>query len=130
MKTSFRVLTLPLLALASLTTASAQPAAVPTAFPEGATPLSSEDLRARLNDKVMWVRQADGNAWRLEFNARGHFFVNTSAGFAGKGEWSVEDGRLCSQMVSRPRGCNEVRLHQDTLYLKRDTGEIIQYLPK
>lgn len=99
-------------------------------FPEGATVPSADELKKRLGGSVFSVKLADGTTWRLEFKSNGYFFVDTSAGVKGSGEWAAEDGRLCSQMRGRERRCNDVRVHQDILHLHRDTGEFIQYLPR
>ena len=99
-------------------------------FPAGAAELSAAQIRERLQGKVFDVKLADGLSWRLEYNARGHFFVDVSNGFRGKGEWTAEDGRLCGQLAGRNRSCNEMRLHQDRLHLKRDSGEIIQFVAR
>jgi hypothetical protein len=53
---------------------------------------------------------------------------DTSTGVRGKGEWRAEDGKLCSQPPGRNWGCNDVRLINDVLHLKRDSGEIIQLI--
>lgn len=83
-----------------------------------------------LDDKVFNIKLADGNSWRLEYRANGYFYVNTSTGFNGSGQWQAEDGRLCGQLKGRDRGCNDVRFDQGLLHLKRDSGEIIRYTLK
>ena len=98
------------------------------AFPEGATTPDAAEVKRRLDDRVYRAQLADGTSWRLQYAARGHFFVDTSNGFRGKGEWRAEDGKLCSQPPGRNWGCNEVRLVNDVLHLKRDSGEIIQFI--
>jgi hypothetical protein len=97
-------------------------------FPEGATTPDAAEVKRRLDDRVFKAQLADGTSWRLQYAARGHFFVDTSTGGRGKGEWRAEDGKLCSQPPGRNWGCNEVRLVNDVLYLKRDSGEIIQFI--
>ena len=99
-------------------------------FPAGATALSAAQIKERLDGKVFGVKLANGMTWRLDYNARGHFFVDVSSGFRSKGEWSAEDGKLCAQLAGRERSCNEMRLHQDLLHLKRDNGEIVQLVPR
>lgn len=99
-------------------------------FPEGATTPQAEEIRTRLGGHVFSVKLADRTSWRLDFKTSGTFFIDTSAGFRSNGEWAAEDGKLCSQLRGRERACNEVRVHQDTLHLKRTTGEFIQYVPK
>lgn len=99
-------------------------------FPEGASVPTAAEVKKYLDDKVFGIKLADGNTWRLEYKANGHFFVNTSTGFNGSGQWQAEDGKLCGQLKGRDRGCNDVRIYQELMHLKRDSGEIIQYTLK
>ncbi len=99
-------------------------------FPEGATTPTAAELKQRLGSNVFSVKLADGSSWRLEFKSTGYFWVDTSGGFRGTGEWTAEDGKICSQLRGRDRNCNEVRIHQNLLTLKRDSGEIVQYVPR
>jgi hypothetical protein len=62
--------------------------------------------------------------------SNGYMFVDTSKGFKGNGEWRTEDGKLCSQLRGREAGCNDVRFNQGVLYMKRDSGELIQLVPR
>lgn len=115
-------------AVLSLTALAAQAQA--PQFPEGATSPGAADIKAYLEDKVFDVAIADGTRWRLEYKSNGYFFVDTSTGFRNSGTWQTEDGRLCGQLKGRDRSCNDVRLHQDLLHLKRDSGEIIRFTVK
>lgn len=99
-------------------------------FPQGASTPNAADVNKHLTDKVFNVKLADGSSWRLEFKAGGYFFVNTSGGFSGSGQWQAEDGRLCSQLKGGDRSCVDVRFHQEVFYTKRVTGEVIQYIPR
>ncbi|WP_088278407.1 hypothetical protein [Ideonella sp. A 288] len=99
-------------------------------FPDGATTPTSADIKAYLDGKVFDVAIADGTRWRLEYKSNGYFFVDTSTGFRNSGTWQAEDGKLCGHLKGRDRGCNDVRLHQDLLHLKRDSGEIIRFTVK
>ncbi|MCC2673849.1 MAG: hypothetical protein K0R58_796 [Ramlibacter sp.] len=119
---------LPGFALALLLACSFPAAA--QAFPEGASPLSAAEIKQRLVDRVLDVKLADGVTWRLEYKSNGYFFVNTSRGFNGSGPWSAEDGKLCGQLQGAKLACNEVRLHQDIVHYKRDSGEIIRLVPR
>ena len=67
-------------------------------FPDGASTPNAEELTRRLGGNVFTVKLADGSSWRLEFKSSGYFFVDTSTGFRGNGEWAAEDGRICSQL--------------------------------
>jgi hypothetical protein len=99
-------------------------------FPDGATTPSAEDLKKRLAGNAFSVKLADGTSWRMEFRANGYFFIDTNTGFRGDGQWTAEEGRLCSQLRGRDNACNDVRVHQDILHLKRTSGEFIQYMPR
>ena len=104
--------------------------AIAQGFPEGATELSATDIKKKVGDRVHDVSLADGVTWRLEYKSNGYFFVNTSRGFNGSGTWSAEDGKLCGHLKGGDPSCNEVRLHQDVLHLKRGSGEIIRLVPR
>lgn len=98
------------------------------AFPDDASAPSSADLQQRLAGKVFAVKLASGGSWRLEYKSNGYFFINTSAGFSDTGEWRVEDGKLCSKGRKIFASCNEVRVKGDGLFLKRDSGEVVQFV--
>ena len=99
-------------------------------FPDGASTPNAEELHKRLGGNVFTVKLTDGTSWRLEFKSNGYFFVDTSSGFRGDGQWSAEEGKLCSHLRGRDRTCNDARVHNGVLHLKRDSGEFIQYLPR
>lgn len=111
-----------------LATLAAQ-ATEPGNFPDGATAPAAEAVRQHLAGRVFQVALADGTRWRLQYMGNGYMFVDTSTGFKGNGEWRTEEGKVCSQLRGRPGGCNEVRMHEGVLHLKRDSGEIIRLLP-
>ena len=112
--------------LAGIGMAIAGATAAAQAFPEGVTTPGAAELRKHLEGKVFGVSLADGSSWRLEYKSNGYFFVNTSTGFNGSGQWEAEDGRLCGQLRGADRSCNDVRFLQDLMHLKRNSGEIIQ----
>ena len=99
-------------------------------FPEGATAVADNDLKKRISDTVFDVKLADGVTWRLEYKSNGFFFVDTSRGFRGDGKWSIDNGKLCGQLRGRDHSCNELRLVRDILHMKRDSGEIVQLIPR
>jgi hypothetical protein len=100
------------------------------AFPEGAASPTADEIKARLSGTVFSVALADGNSWRLQYAGNGYFYVDTNKGFRATGEWQAEDGRLCGQLRGRDRTCNDVRVHQGVLHYKRDSGEIVQFIPR
>lgn len=99
-------------------------------FPAEATPLDATQLRERLADKVFDVQLANGTSWRLQHNAGGAVFVNTSNGYNNSGDWRTEDGRLCTSLKGRDPGCSAVRLHEGVVLVKRDDGEILRLIPR
>ena len=99
-------------------------------FPPGASTPTATELKQLLGDKVFSVKVADGSTWRLEYKASGYMYVDTSGGFRGNGEWKVEDGRICGHIRGRNPGCNDARVLDGIIYLKRDSGEIIKYVPR
>lgn len=99
-------------------------------FPAGATLPSAAEIQKLLTASTLSAKLADGTVWRLEYKSNGYFFLNTNKGFNAKGDWKAEDGRLCGQLQGRPPACNDVRLHLGLLHYKRDTGEIVQFVPK
>lgn len=105
-------------------------AALAQEFPQGGESMSNADIRKYVEDKVHDVKLADGTSWRLEYKSNGYFFINTSRGFNGDGQWQVEDGKLCGQLRGRERTCNEVRLLKGVMHYKRDNGEIVQFVPR
>ena len=82
-------------------------------------------LKDALSGKTFNVDLADGTRWRLEYKANGYFFVNTSTGFNGTGDWRADEERLCTRLRGGEMSCNEVRDAAGTLYLRRNSGEVI-----
>ncbi|WP_157991504.1 hypothetical protein [Caldimonas tepidiphila] len=119
-----------LAALAVACTAAAAQTSAPAGFPEDSAPPAAAELRERLGGKVFNVKLADGASWRLEYKSNGYFFINTSRGFNDSGEWKVEDGRLCNKGRRIGETCHDVRVKGSELYMKRDNGEIVQFVPQ
>ncbi len=72
-----------------------------------------------------------GPSWRLQFNGNGYAFINLGNGASDKGRWRIEDGRLCIDWDRFNSGCSEVRLQNETIYLKRGTtGEVVMMKPQ
>ena len=100
------------------------------AFPDGASTPAKDEVRLRVADKSFGVALVNRTTWRLEFKSSGTFFVNTSTGFNGGGDWNAQDGQLCSKLRGSELVCNDVRVFEDVLYLKRADGEVIKYTPR
>jgi hypothetical protein len=99
--------------------------ALPVEFPVDSRPLPAALLKEAIAGKTFNVDLADGSRWRLEYKANGYFFVNTSTGFNGSGDWRADDERLCTRLRGRDMSCNEVRDAGGVLHLRRDSGEVI-----
>lgn len=101
-------------------------------FPAAASTPKKDEIQAHLADKVFAVALANGQTWRLDFKKNGYFFVDTSTGFNGKGEWNSEDGKLCSKLTGRDRdfSCADARMHEGVIHIRRADGEIIRYVSK
>jgi hypothetical protein len=100
-------------------------ASLPLEFPADSKPLTAAALKDAIAGRTFNVDLADGSRWRLEYKANGYFFVNTSGGFNGTGDWRAEDERLCTRLRGGDLSCNEVRNAGGVLHLKRNSGEVI-----
>jgi hypothetical protein len=103
---------------------------LPLEFPAEAKPVAAAALKESIAGRTFNVALADGTRWRLEYKANGYFFVNTSGGFNGAGDWRADDERLCSRLRGGQMSCNEVRSVGGLLFLKRDSGEVIALKPQ
>lgn len=113
--------------LLSAATASAL-AQAPADFPADAKPLTAAALQDRIAGKVFGVKPASGSPWRLQFQSSGYYFID-AGNFRDNGKWRIDDSRLCTTPQTRPAACNEMRLAGDSLYMKRDSGEIVKFEP-
>jgi hypothetical protein len=105
--------------------------AIPTTFPDGAVAATAEQLKTRLTDRVFGARMTNGDDYRFEYKSNGYFFLNTSRGFADSGKWRVEESKVCSDMQKLGSICQDMRIVNDVLYLKRSTnGEVVALQPK
>lgn len=116
------------LALLTASAAAAAQTAAPAAFPTDAQPLTAEALQQRLSGKVFSVKAAAGTPWRLQYQAGGYFYIN-AGGFSDSGKWRVEGSQVCWEPQKTKAACNDVRLAGDSLYMKRDSGEIVKFEP-
>ncbi len=109
---------------------SAFAAAMSTNFPAGSTELPAEVLKSDLADKTFIVQPAQGPSWRWQLKGDGYYFVNIG-NFSDSGTWSVKGSALCSAGRKVATGtCNDVRIKDGALYLKRDSGEVVELQPK
>ena len=98
-------------------------------FPEGATVPAAAEIKQYLDDKVFNVKNADDNTWNMAYKSDGTVVVNPTRGPVYYGYWAGEDGKLCGQRRGQAKSCNDVRMHQGVLHLKRDNGQIIMFTP-
>lgn len=118
---------------ASLMTTAAWAQAAPSPpidFPAEARALTAEELTQRLAGKVFHVALADGSSLRLQYQAAGYYYVDTSRGARVNGTWRADGTRLCTDRVNRGPACNEVRLANDVVLVKLDTGEVVKFEPR
>lgn len=113
---------LPLVLVASSPVLAQTPS---TQFPEGAFPLSGTALQDRIAGKKFSVKPATDYRWRWQFSTDGSFYLN-SGNFNSSGKWSVQDSKLCTEGRNVSAACNEIRELGTKLYLKRDSGEVVE----
>ena len=118
------------LSVATLAAGAALAQAIPKEFPAEGTVPAAAAVKERFAGKVYAATLADGTRWRIDYQSNGYFFVDTSSGFRGTGDWHADDGRLCSRLRGANRSCNDVRELGEVVYLKRDSGEVIALMPK
>ena len=99
-------------------------------FPAGVGTPTAAEIQQRLAGKSFDVKLANGTGWRLDYKDSGYFFMSTSTAYSDSGKWRTEDGRLCHEPRKTNAGCNEVRIREAALLMKRDSGEIIEFLPR
>lgn len=99
-----------------------------TTFPEDSTQASASDIQQRLTGKTFDIKLADGSSWHVEYTSANAYDFHTNSGFSDHGEWKAEDGKVCSKGQKIPYSCNEVRMKGDAIFLKRDNGEVIQFV--
>jgi hypothetical protein len=99
-------------------------------FEEGMATPSAEELKTILAGNSFTVDRPDGNHWRLEFKSNGYFFINVGSNYADSGEWKTENGKLCTTPRKSPAACNDTRVSNGAVVMKRTNGEIITYKRK
>ena len=118
-----------ILALAAMAFSPALAQEPVTEFPAGSAPLSTDALTAAVSDKVFGAQPAKGAAWRLQYNANGYFFANVG-NLSDNGKWHVKDSALCGAGRHIGAFCNEFRIKDGTLYMKRQSGEVLKLDPR
>jgi len=96
-------------------------------FPAGSTTPTAAELRQHIAGKVFSVKTAT-STWRLQINDNGYYFVNVG-NYADTGSWTAEDGRWCTKPQKTSAACNDVRISDGVLLLKRSNGEVVRFAP-
>lgn len=97
-------------------------------FSEGSARPTAAELSSHIAGHVFVAKVANGTTWRMDYgSSAGYVFVDLGNGARDTAKWSAEDGRICHQFQRTfPSGCNEYRLVEGQLYLKRNSGEIVK----
>ncbi len=98
-------------------------------FPEGSTAPPAPELQTMLTGKVFDVKLPTGGNWRFQIDANGYFYVDTPRG-QDSGKWKVEDGKLCTEPKKSNASCNEMRVKDGLLFMKRDNGQIVEFIAR
>lgn len=106
----------------------AEPA--PTVFPPDAVAPTAEALEKQVSGNAFDIALADGSSWRFDYRGNGSFFVNTSRGLNASGTWKVQDDKVCTDGPKINRSCNEFRVKDDALYMKRDNGDVVRLVKR
>ena len=100
---------------------------MPTTFPEGASTPTAAELQVRLSGNVFSVKPFSGADWRLQYKEGGYYYLNVGS-FSDSSKWNTENGKLCSMAQKSGGSCNEVRATPESIYLKRDSGEVVLFV--
>jgi hypothetical protein len=100
-------------------------------FPDGTAALQPAQVTEQFSGKVFNVKLRDGTGWRFDFRPNGSFYFNHSSGASDSGEWKVEQSSLCTKGRKLiDASCNEVRFKEDQVFLKRDNGDVVEFVQK
>ena len=102
---------------------------LPTEFPTDAQAVPPETLRQLFSGKVRKAQPASGAGFRLEYKENGFVFLDTATGFRDTGKWSVEGSHICTDFPKLQKACNEARVQGDTVFVRRNSGEILALTP-
>ena len=97
-------------------------------FPDDATVPSADAIQQHLNGNAFDIKLADGSSWHVQYGKSGDYEFKSSKGFADHGDWKAEDGKICSKGTKIPYSCSDVKMKGDLMYLKRDNGEVVQFV--
>ena len=98
-------------------------------FPADATVPSAKEITEHIAGKNFKWRTAGGDLIRVQFTGRGYIYVDAPRGGQTSGDWRTEDGKLCGTLRGSGAFCNEARMSEGVLHLRRTNGEIVRYEP-
>ena len=93
-------------------------------FPPTAAVMTADQVKTYLSGKDVNATTSSG-ATRMQFKADGVVYM-ARGGNTSSGKWRTEDGKLCFAFRNN-ESCNEVRMVDGVMHLKRDNGEIQPY---
>jgi hypothetical protein len=96
-------------------------------FPADSTTPNGQLLHEYLAGKTFVGKFASGAVVTTQFSADGKLKSTVSTGGVDTGDWKTEDGRLCGSLRKAGSFCNDARLKDSTLWLRRMNGEIVRY---
>lgn len=98
-------------------------------FPDGASPLTPDQVTETFSGKSFNVKVKDGTSWHFDFKTGGDFNFLWSKGARDTGVWKVEDSKLCTRGAKYiDPSCNEVRKVDGKILFKRDNGDIVEFV--
>jgi len=98
-------------------------------FPMEATPISTDIAATRVAGNTYRGTTSEGADWVIKIERNGDLIWYRSNG-SNSGHWYIDGDQFCSQMRSGLSYCNETRLHDETVYLKRrQNEEIVKLVP-
>lgn len=99
-------------------------------FPADVTTPNEQALREYLAGKTLVGKFVSGATATTQFATDGKLKSSISTGGVDTGEWKAEDGKLCGTLRKAGVFCNDARLGEGILWLRRMNGEIVRYAPR
>ena len=98
-------------------------------FPPDLTTPNEQVLHEYLAGKTLVGKFASGATVTTQFATDGKLKSSISTGGIDSGDWKTEDGKLCGSLRKAGAFCNDARLGEGVLWLRRMNGEIVRYVP-
>ena len=87
------------------------------------------ELQSVLSGKIFLVKVDKSPVWRWQFNSDGSFTIDIG-NYNDSGKWNIKESSVCQESKRGNSGCNEIRVKENILYLKRDNDEIVILQPQ